>query len=105
MALAPGLLGAIVLLAGLALLDSDGYLVIRFAVAILAAIIVVFAVQARAWGWAVLPAVVTVVWNPVLPVDFSGQLWVAAQFVAALALIVVGLRVRFPTSDGSARRD
>ncbi len=36
-ALAPGLLGAMALLGGLALLDSPGYIVIRYAVSILAA--------------------------------------------------------------------
>ncbi len=102
MALAPGLLGAVVLLAGLALLDSEAFLVIRYAVAILAAVVVVFAVQAKAWGWAVPPAAIVVVWNPVYPLDLSGQIWVAAQFVAALAFVVVGLRVRRRVTDAGS---
>jgi hypothetical protein len=51
-ALAPGILGAIVLIAGLALLDNPGgYLFIKFGVAILALIMCVFAWQARQWWW------------------------------------------------------
>ncbi len=105
-ALAPGILGAIVLFAGLALLDNaGGYLFIRFGVAILALIVCVFAYQAKQWWWIVVLGAVVVVWNPVWPFAFHGQIWVAAQFVAALAFVVAGvlIRVRNP-DDRNARR-
>lgn len=94
-ALAPGLLGAIVLFAGLALLDNpSGYFWITMVVAVLAAIVAVFAWQARALWWIFVMAPVGVAWNPVWPFDFHGQLWVAAQFVAALAFIAAGITIK-----------
>ena len=94
-AFAPGILGAIVLMAGLALLDNPGgFLLIKFGVAILALIMCVFCWQAGQWWWIVGLGVIAVVWNPVVPFAFSGQVWVAAQFVAALGFVAVGLRVK-----------
>lgn len=91
-ALAPGLLGAIVLLAGLALLDdAGGYLFIRFAVAILALILCVFCYQAGQWWWIIGLAAIAVAWNPIWPIPFHGQAWVAAQFVAAIVFVAAGL--------------
>ena len=95
-ALAPGLLGAIVLMVGLALLDSGAFTIIRFAVSILALIVIVFVIQAKAWWW--LPGLVpiAVIWNPIVEFDLSGQAWVAAQFVAALLFIAVGIVTKVP---------
>jgi hypothetical protein len=106
-ALAPGLLGAIVLLAGLALLDNPGgYTIIRFAVAILALIMCVFAYQARHWWWILPLAAIAVIWNPVLPLPFSGQWWVAAQYVAAIVFIAsaILIRIRNPEDKNARRR-
>lgn len=104
-ALAPGILGAIVLLAGLALLDNaGGYLFIRFGVAILALIVIVFAYQARHWWWIVALAAVAVIWNPVWPFEFHGQLWVAAQFVAALIFVAAGVLIRVRNPDDKNAR-
>jgi hypothetical protein len=105
-ALAPGLLGAIVLLAGLALLDDDsGYFWIRMVVAVLALIVCVFAAQARQWWWLAVLAAVAVVWNPVWPFGFHGQGWVAAQFVAALAFVVAGVLIKVRNPEDRNRRD
>jgi len=104
-ALAPGILGAIVLLAGLALLGNPGgYTFIRFGVAILALIVLVFVWQAKHWWWLVPLAVITVVWNPVVPIPFSGQWWVAAQFVAALVFIAVAVLVKIKNPEDRNRR-
>jgi hypothetical protein len=104
-ALAPGILGAIVLFAGLALLDNEsGYLFIRFGVAILALILCVFAFQAKQWWWIIGLAAVAVVWNPVWPFPFHGQVWVAAQFVAALLFVAVGIMVKIENPDDRNRR-
>jgi Family of unknown function (DUF6804) len=104
-ALAPGLLGAIVLLAGLALLDDAGaYFWIRTVVAVLAAILSVFAWQAGQPWWMLTMVPIVVVWNPVWPFDFHGQGWVSAQFVAALAFIVTGILIKVRNQDDRNRR-
>jgi len=95
-ALAPGLLGAIVLLAGLALLDSESFNIIRYAVSILALIICVFVIQARSWYWLIGLVPIAVLWNPIVILDLSGQGWVSAQFIAAIVFIIVGLRTKVP---------
>ncbi|WP_241992248.1 DUF6804 family protein [Cryobacterium lyxosi] len=95
-ALAPGLLGAIVLLAGLALLDSESFIIIRYAVSILALILCVFVIQARSWYWLVGLVPMAVLWNPVVLFDLSGQGWVSAQFIGAIIFIAVGLRTKVP---------
>jgi hypothetical protein len=95
-ALAPGLLGAIGLMAGLALLDSDGFLVIRFLVTILALILCVFVIQAKTWWWLIGLVPIAVLWNPVVVIELHGQGWVAAQFFAALLFIIVGVVTKVP---------
>jgi hypothetical protein len=104
-ALAPGLLGAIVLLAGLALLDNPGgYLFIRFGVAILALIMLVFSWQSKQWWWLLPLILIAVAWNPIWPTPFSGQWWVAAQFVAAIVFIAAGLLIRIKNPDDKNQR-
>lgn len=98
-ALAPGLLGAIALLAGIGLRELDGFLVIRFLVSILALIVAWFAIQARHWWWAPVLAAVAVLWNPVFPLPLSGDLWLGAQYVAALAFILAGVLIKAPNPD------
>ena len=94
MALAPGILGAIALLVGAQLIGTDPYLIIRFAVAILALVIAWFVIQAKQWWWVPVLAAIAVVWNPVLPLDFSGALWAGAHYVAAAAFIAIGILVK-----------
>jgi hypothetical protein len=103
-AFAPGILGAIVLIAGLALLDNPGgYLYIKFGVAILALIMCVFSWQARQWWWIIGLGAIAVAWNPIWPFALSGQIWVAAQFVAALLFVAVGLRVKVANPEDRNR--
>jgi hypothetical protein len=96
-ALAPGILGAIVLLAGLALLDNA-------AVSILALIMCVFSWQGKQWWWIIALLAIAVLWNPVAPFAFHGQGWVALQFVGAIVFIVVGLRVKIKNPDDRNQR-
>ena len=105
-AIIPAVLAVIALMAGLALLESDAYLVIRFAVAILALIVAVFAWQARQWWWIPGLAAIAVLWNPVLPIELDGQLWMALQYAASVYLLVVGalVRVEEPTQQQSGKR-
>lgn len=105
-ALAPGILGAIVLLAGLALIDSGAFYWIKMAVAILAAIVVVFAWQARQWWWLPFLAAIVVLWNPIWPIDLhNGRVWVALQYVATVVFIVAGILVKVPNPDDRNRPD
>lgn len=99
-ALVPGLLGAITLMGGLALLDADGYIAIRFIVCILAAILCVFVVQAGSWWWLIGLVPIVVLWNPVFVIELHGQAWVAGQFLAALLFIAVGVRTKVPVRRG-----
>jgi hypothetical protein len=103
-ALAPGILGAIVLLAGVALISSDAYLVIRFAVSILALIVTVFAWQARQWWWLPFLLAIAVVWNPVLIVPLDGDLWLGLHYVAAIVFIAVGILVKIRNPEDRNKR-
>jgi hypothetical protein len=104
-ALAPAVLAVIVLMAGLALLDSgEAYLWIRFPVSILAVIVGVFAWQAKQRWWLVGLAPIVVLWNPVWPIVLHGQFWVALQFVAALVFIATGFLVKIRNPEDRNRR-
>ncbi|ROQ41246.1 hypothetical protein EDF46_0622 [Frondihabitans sp. PhB188] len=101
-ALAPGLLAAIALIAGGALISSDAFVLFRYVVAILALIVLVFAWRGRAWGYLPFLAAIAVLWNPVWPVPITGQLWQGMQFAAAGVFIVVGVRVKVASADAPA---
>lgn len=104
-ALAPGVIGAIALVAGSVLVGTDGFIWITYVVSILAIIVCVFAVQARQLWWLAVLAPIAIAWNPVIPLPFTGTIWLAAQFVAALAFIVVGVRLKvLNPDDRNARR-
>lgn len=98
-ALAPGILAALVLFAGLLLLESDAYLFIRFGVCILAVIVAFYAWKAGAWWWLIGLVPVAIIWNPAWVIELSGQGWVAIQYVAALILIVSGVFIKVPRDD------
>jgi hypothetical protein len=95
-ALAPGLLAAIALLAGLALLDVESFVIIRYIVSILGLIICVFVIQARSWWWLLGLVPIVVLWNPIVVIELHGQGWVSAQFIAVLVFIIVGVRTKVP---------
>jgi hypothetical protein len=102
-ALAPGLLAAIALLAGIALIETDAFIVSRFAVSILALIVLVFAFQARHWWWMPLLLAIAVIWNPVLPLGVSGPWWIGAQYVAILVFVLAGVLIRVKTKPEDSR--
>lgn len=104
-ALAPGLLGAIVLFAGFALLDNaGGYFWIKTVAAVLALIVCVFAWQAGQQWWLIIMLPIVAVWNPVWPFDLHGQLWVASQYVAAFAFIIAGVVIKVKNPEDRNRR-
>ena len=100
-ALVPALLGAMALLIGSALITSDTFTVIQFAVSIFALIVAVFAWQAGQWWWIIGCAPIAVLWNPVLPIDLGlPDLWLGLQFVAAAIFIAAGILIK--VSDKAA---
>ncbi len=107
-ALAPGLLASIALLVGVALIESEAFIVVRFVVSILALIVIVFAVQARHWWWLPLLLAIAVVWNPIYPLDappfeVAGPWWLAAQYVAILVFVLAGIFIKVPYKADDAR--
>jgi hypothetical protein len=103
-ALAPGLLGAVVLLVGLLLMGGSGFLYILFAVSILACIIGVFAWQAGKWWWLAGLAPIVVLWNPIWPLPLGGQGWIAAQFLAAVLFIAAGVLIKVLNPEDRNKR-
>ena len=103
-ALAPGILGAIVLIVGVALIAGDGFTIILFAVSILALVMVVFSWQAQQWWWIVGFAPIAVIWNPVLPLGLEGDLWLGAQYAAALVFIAAGVLIKIRNPEDRNRR-
>ncbi len=94
LALAPGLLAAIVLIAGFALIEGSGFIIIRYAVAILALIIGYFAFQAKQWWWLPPMLAIAVVWNPVFPFGFTGIYWYGAQYLGILVFILAAILIK-----------
>jgi hypothetical protein len=93
-ALAPGILAALICLAGAFTLDWDGYAFVQYAVSILALICAWFAVQARQWWWLAAYIPIAVLWNPIYPFGFSGVYWMAAHILAGAVFLVAGLYIK-----------
>ncbi|WP_286278743.1 DUF6804 family protein [Naasia aerilata] len=100
----PGILGAVVAFVGTGLIGSDAYLIIRFAISILALILAVFAGQGRKWLWLIPLVALAVVWNPVVPFGFSGPPWVLAHIAAAAVFLVVAFFLRTPAPEAPAQK-
>ena len=94
-ALVPSLLAVVALLVGVALIESDGFTVIRYVVSILALIVAVFAWQSGRW-WLIIGLVpIAVLWNPVVPIELGmPDLWLGLQYVAALVFIASGILIK-----------
>jgi hypothetical protein len=104
-ALAPGILAAIVLLAGLALLDSSAFFWIKTVTAILAAIVCVYAWQSKQWWWLLPLAAIIVLWNPIWPIDLHRDtIWLVLQYVAVILFIVCGILIKVPNPDDKNRQ-
>lgn len=103
-ALAPGILAAIVLMVGVAFLDSSWFIVVRFAVTILAAIMAWFAIQGQKWWWLVALVPILVLWNPVVPFGFDGPGWFSAQLITPILLVAAGVMITVPTEDAERPR-
>lgn len=101
--LLPAVLGAIVQLAGLALISTDWYLYVLYASSILALIMVITAIQNRRWYWAVPLLAIAVIWNPAWPLQFQPQTWRIALLLGSAAFIAIGALFRVPDSESGKR--
>lgn len=104
-ALAPGILAAITLLIGVAIITTDGFTVVRYVVSILALIVSWFAWQAKQWWWIIGLVPVAVLWNPVYVIDLSPidlgmpDLWLGLQYGAVLLFLAAGILIRIADPD------
>lgn len=103
LALAPGLIAAVALLIGTAVLSEGSFTVVRYIVAIFAAIVAIFAFQAKQWWWLPLFAVIAVVWNPIWPLPLTGDWWHGAQYLAALVFLLAGWFIRVAIPEDQRR--
>jgi uncharacterized membrane protein YoaK (UPF0700 family) len=104
-ALVPSLLAVIALLIGVALIEGDGFIVIRYVVSILALIVAVFSWQSRQWWWIIGLAPIAVLWNPVFPIELGQpDLWLGLQYVAAILFIACGIFIKVQDKDTAPRR-
>jgi hypothetical protein len=103
-ALAPGLIAAVVAFVGIALMGENAFTFTSWGVAVLALIILVFAIRGRQWWWVPVFVAIGVLWNPVVPFGFEGPFWLGAQYLAILAFIVAGVLIKVPTVDAGSRR-
>ena len=103
LALAPGIIAAIALLIGAIDVDAGWFTVIRYIATIFAAIVAVFAFQAKQWWWLPLFAAIAVAWNPVWVIDIPAPWWQGAQYVAALVFLVAGWLVKVPVPEDQRR--
>ena len=103
-ALAPGILAAIVLFAGIPLIDTGGYVVIQFAVAILALILAVFAWQAKQWWWLLGLVPIAVLFNPVWPLDLDAGVIPALHYLSVLVFVGAAVLVKVPNPEDRNRR-
>jgi hypothetical protein len=95
-ALTPGLLGAVALMAFIAVIDnSDWFTIARYVVSILALIMCVFAGQGKQWWWIIPLGAIAVFWNPVWPFEGVDDLvWVFAHILGAAVFVASGLLIK-----------
>ena len=98
-ALAPGLLAAIVLFAGLAVIGGPWFTLVRYIVSILALILCVFAGQARAWWWYPPLVAIAVLFNPVWPIPIDDAMLRLLHVLAAICFVVAGITIKVPAHD------
>jgi hypothetical protein len=103
LALAPGLIAALALLIGAIQLDAGWFTVVRYIVAIFAAIVAVFAFQAKQWWWLPVFAAIAVAWNPVWVIDIPNPWWQGAHYVAAIVFLVAGWLIKVPIPEDQRR--
>jgi len=104
-ALAPGLLAAVFLVAGLFFTEDTWFILVRLVASIFALIVAWFAVQAKQWWWIIPFAAIAVCWNPIVDFGFAGTAWLSAQVVAAGVFLAAGLFIKIRREDPQGRTD
>ncbi|MGV3713011.1 DUF6804 family protein [Pseudolysinimonas sp.] len=99
LALLPGIIATIALFVGVTTLDEGAFVVVRYIVAIFAAIVIVFAVQAKQWWWLPFLAAVVVLWQPVWIISIGGPLWQGLQYAACLLFLLAGWFIKVPIPE------
>jgi uncharacterized membrane protein YoaK (UPF0700 family) len=100
--LLPGILGSLAVLAGLFAFKSEWFITVQFAVSILSAIMIAFALQGRTvrprvtFIFTPLLALVVIVWNPIvnLTTNFTGQAWMPSEVAAAIVVFFAGMLIK-----------
>jgi bacteriorhodopsin len=100
--LLPGILGSLAVLTGLFAFKSEWFITVQFAVSILSAIMIAFALQGRTvrprvtFIFTPLLAVVVIVWNPIvnLTTNFTGQAWMLSEVAAAIVVFFAGMLIK-----------
>lgn len=99
-AFAPGILAAFALVAAQLWLAGAWDEVLRYVVAILALIVLWYAVQAKQWWWVPVFVIIAVVWNPIVPFTWEGAtltaVWFWGHLVAAALFVAAGLSIKTP---------
>jgi hypothetical protein len=103
LALAPGLLGAIVCLAALPMIGSSWYVVVRYVVAILALIICVFAWQGKNYWWLIGLVPIAVLFQPIAVIPLSDLALYWVHFASTVVFIGVGVTTRVKVEDDKGR--
>lgn len=103
-ALAPGIIAALTLFIGMAIMGTDFFTPVRYIVTILALIVTWFAIEAKRWWWVPVFIAIAVVWNPIMVIPIDGVVWVIAQPVAALAFLAAGVFVTVERKPDTAAR-
>lgn len=89
---------------GIAFIGEDAFTFVSWGVAVLALIVLVFALRARHWWWLPPLAAIAVLWNPVVPFGFEGPWWLGAQYIAILVFAVAGVLIKVPVPPEESRR-
>lgn len=102
----PAVLGAATLLATIGIIHTDFYLYVRYAVSILALIVIVIAIQHGKWWWGLPMAPLVVMWNPAWPFGLTEELWQVLVLLGSAVFIATGVMFRvIDTSEPPPQRD
>lgn len=99
-ALVFGLSAAGLLAIALAPLDYGYYIFLRIAVTAAAIYVAVLASRASQVGWVVACAGIAIVFNPLIPVWLSREVWVPIDVAGAIVMAVAAIQVKGSRREG-----
>ena len=92
--LIPALIAGVLLLAAVAPLEYGFYTVLRIAVTVVAVWIALASVRSRQVGWVVVAIIMAILFNPLIPVSLSKEVWVPIDVAGAVLVVLAGVFVR-----------